>query len=213
LRRPDANVVKVNLLPHTEATVTEHGLKLFGCYYTCKEAIDWGWFEGNYHGPKKVTVAYDLYSANCIFIRPSDTYSSFVEASLTERSRAYRNLTIWEVWEQNNVRANIAATSKLKSRAGSVNLVNDLEEIAKRSKATKPIVSKMSKAEKVKGITDNKRLERQKERQNKPSPRIESSNNEQPDNVTSLNTATNKRKSFKLPTSMQDLLKGDKGDE
>ena len=70
LRRPTADLVKVNLLPHTEATVTEHGLKLFGCYYTCKDALDWGWFEGNYQGPKKITVAYDLYSANTIYLRP-----------------------------------------------------------------------------------------------------------------------------------------------
>lgn len=203
LRRPNSDIVKVNLLPHTEATVTEHGLKLFGCYYTCKEAIDWGWFEGNYNGPKKVTVGYDLFSANCIYLRPNDTYSSFIEASLTERSRAYRDLTIWEVWEQNSVRARTAASSKLKARAGSVNLVSDLEEIVKRSKTAQPDKSTLSKAEKVKGISDNKQEERQHQRKNKSTS----------SNVTPIDADLDKRKSFKLPTAMQDLLKGDKGDE
>ena len=36
LRRPDYELVRVNLMPHTSATVTEHGLRVFGCYYSCR---------------------------------------------------------------------------------------------------------------------------------------------------------------------------------
>lgn len=213
LRRSASELVKINLLPHTEATVSEHGLKLFRCFYTCKEAIDWGWFEGNYRGPKKVTVAYDLYSANSIYIRPSDSYSNYIEANLTERSRVYKDLTVWEVWEQNDVRALSAATSKLKERAGSVNLVNDLEEIAKRSKASQPAKSSVSKAEKVKGISDNKRFERQYERQKKVLETSPSTMGVQTDNVTPIRDLKVKRKSFKLPSRLKDLLKENKTDE
>jgi hypothetical protein len=210
LRRPPADLVKVNLLPHTEATVTEHGLKVFGCFYTCKEAIDWGWFEGNYTGPRKITIGYDLYLANSIYIRPSDSYSDFIEAGLTQRSRAYKDLTIWEVWEKNEVNASTAATSKLKKRAGSVNLVNDLQEIANRSKSAQPIKSSMTKSEKVKGINDNKRSERQHERRKKSigHPVVA----DKQDNVTPIHGEKTERKSFKLP-SLKDLLKEDKKDE
>lgn len=211
LRRPDSELVKVNLLPHTEATVTEHGLKIFGCYYTCKEALDWGWFEGNYKGSRKVTIAYDLYSSNTIYIRPNDSYAEFIPAGLTERSRSYKNLTMWEVWEQNDSRSSTAATSRLKQRAGSVNLVQDLEEIARRSKAAQPQKATLSKAEKVKGISDNKRAERQHERQKKSVTKHEPS---QENNVTSLHgSQKQKRKSYKLPTSMKKLLKEESGDE
>lgn len=212
LRRPNADLVRVNLLPHTEATITEHGLKMFGCFYTCKEALDWGWFEGNYQGPKKVTIAYDLYSANTIFLRPSDSYSDYIEASLTERSRAYKDLTIWEVWERNDVRASTAATSKLKQRAGSVNLVSDLEDIARRSKAEQPNKPSMSKAAKVKGINDNKRSERQYEREKKAA-EASSKNESYPNNVTPIRDNKPERKSFKLPTRLKDLLKEDQSDE
>lgn len=210
LRRPNADIVKVNLLPHTEATVTEKGLKLFNCYYTCKEALDWGWFEGNYKGPKKVTVAYDLFSANVIYLRPNDSYASFVEAALSPRSRAFQNLTMWEVWIRNDINADVAATSKLKSRAGSVNLVSDLEEIASRSKSTQPTDIKPTKAEKVTGINDNKRLERQKERVKKYGP---NATDNQPDNVTSLVDEKPKSKSYKLPTRLKDILKGNDDDD
>lgn len=212
LRRPDYDLVKVNLLPHKEATITEHGLKLFGCYYTCREAIDWGWFEGNYKGPKKITVAYDLYTANHIYIRPSDSYSDFIVASLTERSRECRGLTIWEVWERKDVKAATAATSRLKGRAGAVNLTYDLEEIAKRSKAKQPEKSTMSKSEKLRGINDNKRHERQNERKKKRLDQPNSSPN-QSGNVLSIHGEMDKRKSFKLPSRLNDLLKKDTADD
>lgn len=211
LRRPAHDLVKVNLLPHTEATVTEHGLKLFGCYYTCREAIAWGWFEGNYKGPKKITVAYDLYSANNIYLRPSNSYSDFIPASLTERSRAYRDFTLWEVWERNDIKASTVATSKLKKRSGSVNLVSDLEDIAKRSKVAQPKPT-MSKAEKVKGINQNKKDERQYEREKKT---MEGSNSAgRPSNkVIPLRGETGSRKSFKLPSRLKDLLKEEQPDD
>ncbi|MGO0309640.1 DDE-type integrase/transposase/recombinase [Endozoicomonas acroporae] len=212
LRRPAEELVKVNLLPHTTASVTEHGLKLFGCYYTCKEAIDWGWFEVNYSGPKTVTVAYDLFSSNIIYIRPSSSYADYIEASLTQRSRAFRDLTIWEVWERNNVRTSTAATSKLKKRAGSVNLVHDLEQIAKRSKAEKPEKQTLTKAEKVKGISDNKRQERQYERTKKGGQEREQRETASAD-VIQLHQPQQERKSFKLPSRLKDLLKEEHDDD
>lgn len=209
LRRPSSDIVKVNLLPHTEATVTEKGLKLFNCYYTCKEALDWGWFEGNYKGPKKVTVAYDLYSANVIYLRLNDNYATFVTAALAPRSRAYQDLTMWEVWQRNDINADVAATSKLKSRSGSVNLVNDLETIASRSKAAQPVNKALTKSEKVTGIRENKRLERQKERIKKYDNQDE---NAQADNVTPLHNDKLSPKSYKLPTRIKDILKSDSDD-
>ena len=213
LRRPAADLVKVNLLPHTQATVTQHGLKLFGCYYTCREALDWGWFEGNYQGPKKVTVAYDLYSANTIYLRPSDSYSDYIEASMTEKSRASKDLTMWEVWDRNNVRASTAATSKLKKRAGSVNLVNELEDIARGSKAAQPSKRRRTKAEKVKGISDNKRSERQYERQKKTGAELPVSEDSRSSNVTPIRGQQENRKSYKRPSRLKDLLKEDQNDD
>lgn len=167
LRRPAEDLVRVNLLPHSKSTISEYGLKLFGCYFTCKDAVEWGWFERNYKGPKSVTVAYDFYSINKVYIRPSDTYSEYIEAELTERSREFRGLTIWEVWNRNNVKADTAAISKLKKRAGSVNLVTELEAIVKQSRDNQPIERKKSKVERIRGINDNKRAERQYERAKK----------------------------------------------
>ncbi len=126
---------------------------------------------------------YDLFRSD--YLRPSDNYSDYIEASLTERSRAYKDLTMWEVWERNDIKAKTAATSKLKKRAGSVNLVSDLEDINKRSKDKQPSKPSMSKAEKVKGINDNKRAERQYERKKKTNQNF-SNTESYPNNVTSI---------------------------
>ena len=132
---------------------------------------------------------------------------------MTERSRAYKDLTIWEVWEKNDVRALTAATSKLKKRAGSVNLVNDLEDIARGSKAAQPSKPSRTKAERVKGISDNKRSERQYERQKKTEERLPVSEDTRSSKVTPIRGQQQGRKSFKLPSSIKDLLKEDQSDE
>lgn len=209
LRRPTEDLVRVNLLPHSKATISEHGLRLFGCYFTCKQAVKWGWFEGNYKGPRTVTVAYDFYSVNTIYIRPSDTFSEYIEAELTERSREYRDLTVWEVWNRNDVKADTAAISKLKKRAGAVNLVTELEAIAKQSRDNQPIKKKKSRLERVKGINDNKRAERQYERTKKG----HNGETVMRDNVVPIREESPRRISFKLPTRLKDLLKEDSKDE
>ncbi|ABC33678.1 Tn7-like transposition protein B [Hahella chejuensis KCTC 2396] len=212
LRRPDPQLVKINLLPHTNATVTEYGLKLFGCYYSCKQALDWGWFEENYRGPKTVTVAYDLYSTNVIYLRPSDSYLEFIPANLTARSRAYADITVWELWIAQDMRRDVAATSKLKQRSGSVNLVSDLQQIKDESKQQQPTYSKAEKAKRVKGINDNKRNERQYERSKKTADRKAPVDNHTA-TVTPIHGGTSGQKGFKLPTRLKDLLKEDDADE
>lgn len=36
--------MRINLLPHDFATLSDRGIRLFGCYYTCAEAMKLGWF-------------------------------------------------------------------------------------------------------------------------------------------------------------------------
>ncbi|WP_421781256.1 Mu transposase C-terminal domain-containing protein [Kiloniella litopenaei] len=213
LRRPDPKLVKVNLLPHTNATVTEHGLKLFGCYYSCKQALDWGWFEGNYRGPRTVTVAYDLYSTNTIFLRPTDSYSEFIPANLTARSRAYANISIWELWCLQDFQKDIATTSKLKKRAGSVNLVNELQQIKDTAAEQQPVYSKAEKAKRAKGISDNKRNERQYEREKKSTLSSIASKRPEGATVTPIHKEQTEPKSFKLPSRLKELLKGENSDD
>jgi len=147
-----------------------------------------------------------------IYLRPSDSYAEFIQANLTSRSRAYVNITVWELWVIQDIRLDVAATSKLKKRSGSVNLVSDLQKIQEESKQHQPTYTKTEKAQRTKGIAENKRNERQYERNKKKADRDTPS--ETPSaTVTPIHGATTERKSFKLPTRLKDLLKeGDSDD-
>ena len=210
LRRPQVDLTRINLLPHTDATISELGIKLFGCYYTCNMAINRGWFERNYQGIRKISVAYDFYSANSIYIRPSDNYEDYIEADLTERSRCYRDLTMWEVWARNKIRAKTKARSSMKQRAGAVNLARNLEEIAKTSNEHRPLGTELSKNMRIKGIRDNKTQEREYER-NKASG-AKGSLEQNIHNVIQINRKENNSVSFKLPTRLAELLEEENND-
>lgn len=210
LRRPPEKLTRVNLFPHTKATITEHGIRLFGCFYACKEGLQQGWFEGNFRGPRSIEVAYDLHCANTVYIRQPGDYASYIEADLTERSREFRELTIWEVWLRNSVKATTRASAKLKERASSLNLANDLEAITNRSKEAAPTQTKQSKSARVKGITQNKRDERDFERQKKSNA---DTARPVPNNVRPLHSAVKPDVSYAIPSRLEDLLDEDDSDE
>lgn len=71
----------------------------------------------------------------------------------------------------------------------------------------------MTKTEKVKGINDNKRKERQAERRSKSETLFNEQLKRKEDNVTQIGASESKPKSFKLPTKLTDLLKGEDADE
>lgn len=212
LRTRDRDLVWVNLLPHTTATITDKGLKLFGCYYSCKEALDWGWFESNYKGKKSVEVAYDLYSTNKIYLRPSKKYSEFIVASLTIRSRAFENITFWELWEIQEKRRDVSATSKLKQRSGDLNLTAELEKIAREARNKQPNYENGQKKSRIKGLSENKRSERSYERDKKNRERQQRQEYKESSQVIPIKVEKVEPKSFGIPTRMKDLLKDNDDD-
>ena len=146
-----------------------------------------------------------------IYLRPSESYAEFIPANLTSRSRAYADITVWELWMFQDVRLDVAATSKLKKRAGSVNLVSDLQQIKEESKQHQPPYTKTEKSQRTKGITENKRNERQYERNKQKAAR--NTGDKQSATVTPIHGASAEQKSFKLPSRLKDLLKeGDSDD-
>ena len=99
LRTAPEELVKINLLPHGSATVSELGVRLFGCFYTCPEAIKEGWFHrGQGRRPASVVVAYDPRTVNHIYLRPSNNLRDYWVCELSDRSRRFKGMTFWDVW-------------------------------------------------------------------------------------------------------------------
>jgi putative transposase len=159
LRSVNEDLVGVNLLPHKESTVTEQGIKLFGCLYSTALAIREGWFHRIDAGPKKVLVAYDPHLTNRIYLRPSGKYDDYIVCELTERSREYRNLTFWDVWRIRKIKAETAANARLTKTKGRLSLDAAVEKIVADARAKNPDTSMLSKASRTKGIRENRSAE------------------------------------------------------
>ncbi len=166
LRNADLNLVKVNLMPHAMATISENGICLFGCYFTSSKAIELGWFHRKISNrPAKISVAYDMRSADKIYIRPSDDLSEYWTCELSDRSRRFRGMTFWDVLKIRRDEKKSNNDSKLDSLLEKGILIADIEEIISKAIANKPNHEVISSNLKNGEIHKNKKLEKNKERE------------------------------------------------
>lgn len=98
LRSYPEESVKFSLMPKDEASVTETGIAFRGCYYTCKRAMEERWFDkARQDGRWKVSVSYDPRDMDTICLHLPEVKMAFEACTLTDRSRADRHLSSWEI--------------------------------------------------------------------------------------------------------------------
>ncbi len=165
LRNYDTNLVRINLLPHKNATVSELGIKLFGCIYTCSEALKEGWFDrikGN--RPGTVLVAYDPRRSDQIYLRPDKNLHEYWVCELTDRSRRFRGMSFWDVWQLNHQERKTQANSAIASDVSQSQLDSTIQDITKGARSKKPSSAGMTKAERTRNIRQNHADEKELER-------------------------------------------------
>jgi len=73
LRTFPEDIVKLNLMPRSNGTVTEKGIRLKSMYYSCEKAVQEMWFEkARSKGYWKVDISYDPRNMDYIYIRTPD---------------------------------------------------------------------------------------------------------------------------------------------
>ncbi len=165
LRAAPEDLVRVNLLPHGQATVSELGVRLFGCFYTCQEALRAGWFHrGQGRRPARVTVAYDPRRADHIYIRPSNNLKEYWVCDLADRSRRFRGVTFWDVWllskAERSSDAN-AAIEGIKEKGKLLAKIESISSLAEQASSTKAGISKSDLGTQIR---ENKQQEKRHER-------------------------------------------------
>ena len=168
LRSINPELAAVNLMPHKEVSITEYGLHLFGCYYSSAYSIKEGWFERTGTQHPKVLVAYDPHHTNFIYLRPGGRYDTFIKFELTERSRAYRDLTFWEVWRIGEKKSKTKVRSSLTKLQGELTRDVVIENIVEEARSKTPDQSHLPKSQRTKGIRDNRSAEINKNRSKNP---------------------------------------------
>ena len=166
LKTVNEATLKVNLLPHAQATTSDYGVCLFGAYYTCPEIIKLGWLHRSAGiRPNKVTVAYDTRNANQIYIRPDNNMEHYWICELTDRSRRFRNMTFWDLWQLRKAENKTHYDEAIPSSVARGKVIEKMERIEQEALSKKPKLSGVSKSSQVANIRENKQQERAKERQ------------------------------------------------
>jgi len=165
LRTIDTDIAKILLLPREGVSVSELGVKLWGVIYTGKEIIQAGWMHRSsvITRPKKLYAAYELGAVNHIYLFPESGKNTFWICDISTRSREFRDMTWYQVWERQAAQKQTLAEAKYKYSPVERDFDDLLEKKIKKARNNRK-TSTLSNAQKIKEIKGNKQQLREQER-------------------------------------------------
>ena len=162
LRQFPEEMVRFSLLPVGEATVTLHGIRLQGIYYTCQKALEERWFDkARQRGTRKVAVSYDPRNMDEIYLHDAEVPMRFQVCQLTERSRAHRQISIWEIGQSQDTEKQISAKRQPRQQLAAADLSASIEDIVSVAVKQKEEPTTESAAKRTKNIRTNRADEKQ----------------------------------------------------
>lgn len=171
LRTLPQDIVRLNLLPRKQVSVTPHGIYLEGdLYYTCELAMREGWFtRARARGNWKIEAAYDLRTINYIYL-PLDGGTRLEVCHLTPASIHLKGRDFHEVKDYFELErlAEQAAQSRIQQSKASLQAKREqiVSEATEKTMAAHAAVGMQSKAARKRGIRSNRAQEKQIEREN-----------------------------------------------
>jgi hypothetical protein len=165
LRKMDADVVRLNLLPEVEASITERGIRCGDLYYTCERALNEQWFvRAREAGAKKIRVARDPRNLDRIYLR-LDGGKRVEICHLLEADKAFKGCDWYEALDEFELRRQRKESSRTRKHQSQAALHACIGEVvapaierAGRSRG------RASNRARVIGIRDNRKAEREAER-------------------------------------------------
>ncbi|KZN47675.1 Mu transposase C-terminal domain-containing protein [Pseudoalteromonas luteoviolacea] len=166
LRKPEAEHLRVALMPRTRATISDSGVCIFGVYYTSAELLKLGWMHRGKEvkRPKTIEVAYDLAIADYIYLYPDSNKNEYFVCQLATRSRQFSGASFWDVWQQSDELKQTHAEAKLIADERKRALERQVIEVVKLAEKAAPKHNGLSDAERIRNIRGNRAEEKDKER-------------------------------------------------
>ncbi|XYS42454.1 transposase [Acinetobacter baumannii] len=163
LRTVDAEQFRISLLPRTKVSISPLGINAWGLYYNSSEVLREGWLHRSEEikRPQNLKAAYDPKNANKIYLFPSPDSQSYWTCSLAIRSRAYANISFWEVWDKQYLEKHAQANAKHAETPKSIAFKRSVQAIIDNAKKLTP-KSEQSSRERINQIRTNKKEQRQK---------------------------------------------------
>ena len=169
LRTLPRDVVRMNLLPRREVTVTAQGLHFEReLYYSCDPLFQNGLMMRK-QGRKspKVTIAYDPRSLDYVYLPSSDNRTT-VACPLTPAAKTFIGRDLYEAqayFNQETQNLELAQTQIIQAKA-QFNAINDhiIEQATEKTKEALANAPDLSNSQRQKGIRENRQFEKEFER-------------------------------------------------
>ncbi|MBZ0094005.1 MAG: transposase family protein [Sulfuricella sp.] len=165
LRQYPEDLVRFSLLPVAEATVTVNGIRFQGDFYTCQKAVEERWFDrARQSGTWKVKISYDPRNVDEIYLHDNHVSMQFQTCTMTERSRAHRQMSIWEIGQQQQAEQQVSAKRQHRQQLASADLAAGIEDIVAGAVKLKGEPSAESAASRTKNIHTHRADEKEANR-------------------------------------------------
>ncbi|MEA5497542.1 Mu transposase C-terminal domain-containing protein [Limnoraphis robusta Tam1] len=169
LRKVPSEVIKLNLLTTTQATVTYRGIRFEGLFYSCDLALKEQWFvRARERGTWKISVAYDPRKLDTLYLRLED--GRRIEACyLVDADKTFRGLDWYEAVDYFELRKQSKEASRTRKQQSKATLQAQMEQIinqaTEQTSEASEFAEVQSKRSRIKGIRQNRKQEREIERE------------------------------------------------
>lgn len=167
LRKLPEDVIKMNLLPQTEATVTPRGVAFNKLLYASSNLLKDNWFQrARSNGSWKIKVSYDPRDLTHIYFIDEDGHG-FEKLTLLDFLSKYKNIDKAELDEIFKYEKENEIKSKEIELGKKIMLFNEIEDIVEGARI-ESIMQKdnnMSNTQRLKDIRDNKDTEKELHRE------------------------------------------------
>ncbi|MCT4507733.1 MAG: transposase family protein [Tepidibacter sp.] len=160
LRVIDRDIMRLNILPKARASVSRAGLRFKKLYYSSQKALEEQWFVKSKH--RWLEVVYDPRNIDKIYI-PHEDGKGYEVCYLLEKSKQYKDCLLEEIIFQEELKKELIAWESNKQSQFNIDLDKEIEDIVKNAKKEKDrtVTETTSKAKKIKGIKENRQLEKE----------------------------------------------------
>ncbi len=182
----ERDIVRLNILPKAKASISREGIKYKRMFYSCEKAMEEQWFINP--EKKSVDFVYDPRNMNNIYI-PYNRGKNYYKCFLLEKSYMYKDLNFEEVVFQQELEYEQSEEQKVKQLQNDIELEQNIKNIISNAEKRQKNQSHSSKSSRIKGIKENRLVEKDENRKSEYFALGESADNKEDSEVISFSVS------------------------